>query len=65
MNVLEGITGYIQGAVAELRQVRWPTRHQAIRLSTIVLAFTLAAALVYGVVDFVLGRGIALLLEIA
>ena len=65
MKVIEATVNYLRGAVTELHQVRWPTRNQAVRLSVIVIAFTLASALLYGVVDFILGQGMALLLHVA
>jgi preprotein translocase SecE subunit len=65
MNPLEATTGYFRGAVSELKQVRWPTRNQAIRLSIITIIFTFATSAAYGVVDFSLGRIVALLLHIA
>lgn len=42
---------YVQDAIGELKQVRWPTRQQAIRLSIIVVAFTLACTVLLGVLD--------------
>jgi preprotein translocase SecE subunit len=65
VSFIHAITGYVHNAIAELRQVRWPTRNQAIRLSIIVIGFTLVTALAYGVVDFILGRGMAALLQFA
>ena len=49
---MNSILTYLQDSVAELRQVRWPTRQQAIRLSIIVIAFTFACTVVLGAVDF-------------
>ncbi len=46
------LTTFIHDAIAELRQVRWPTRHQAIRLSIIVIAFTLVCTVILGAIDF-------------
>ena len=57
------ISDYINGAITELELVRWPTRQQAVRLSVIVLVFTLASAFVFGFVDFLLGNLIRLLLS--
>ncbi|MDD5623724.1 MAG: preprotein translocase subunit SecE [Candidatus Peribacteraceae bacterium] len=57
------ITRYITEALEELHHVRWPTRQQAIRLSAIVLAFTIGAALVFGVVDFLLSVVVKTLLS--
>lgn len=65
MSLLSSTTEYFRGALTELHQVRWPTRHQAVRLSAIVIGFTLGAAFVYGFIDFFLGQGMALLLNFA
>lgn len=65
MSLLASTTEYFRGALTELRHVRWPTRNQAVRLSAIVIGFTLGAAFVYGIVDFLLGQGMALLLHFA
>ena len=53
---MQQIINFFQESVVELRQVRWPTRQQAVRLSIIVIAFTLACTLVLGAVDFGLSR---------
>jgi len=49
---MQSIITYVQDSVAELRQVRWPTRAQAIRLSIIVIAFTLVCTVILGAIDF-------------
>lgn len=49
---MQSIITYVQDSVAELRQVRWPTRAQAIRLSIIVIAFTLVCTVLLGAIDF-------------
>jgi len=46
------ITTYINDALIELRHVRWPTRQQAIRLSIIVIAFTVACGILFGAIDY-------------
>jgi preprotein translocase SecE subunit len=63
MNIITKTTDYFRGALEELHHVRWPTRKQAIRLSIITIIFTFATSIAYGVVDFLLGRGIAILLN--
>jgi preprotein translocase SecE subunit len=54
---------FINGAIEELHQVRWPTRQQAVRLSLIVVAFVFCTAVIFGVVDFLLARLVQLLLS--
>ena len=65
MSFIHNSTEYFQGALAELRQVRWPTRNQAVRLSIITIIFTFASSFAYGVVDFGLGRVMAFFLNFA
>ena len=54
---------FLRGAVEELHHVRWPTRHQAVRLSLIVIAFVFGTAIIFGIVDFILARVVTLLLS--
>ncbi len=63
--MIPGLTRYVNGAVEELRHVRWPTRQQAIRFSGVVLAFTGLSALFFGIADFGLAELIQLLLSLA
>jgi preprotein translocase SecE subunit len=49
---MNSILAFVQHSLVELRQVRWPTRQQAVRLSAVVIAFTLACTIVFGAVDF-------------
>jgi preprotein translocase SecE subunit len=60
---MNAVTLYIQESIRELELVRWPTRQQAIRLSMTVLAFTLANAAVFGLVDVLLGNSLAFFLN--
>ncbi len=53
---------YIHEAVEELHHVRWPTRHQAVRLSSIVLVFVILSAAAFGVLDFLLAQLVTLIL---
>lgn len=60
---MTSISTYISEAVTELNQVRWPTRRQAIRLSVIVVAFTLISSLVFGLLDMGLSQLVRFLLS--
>ncbi len=62
---MNAITSYINGALEELRQVRWPTRQQAIRFSAIVVAFVFASGVFFGVVDFGLSELVQAILNFA
>jgi len=45
------VVTYFRESLQELRQVRWPTQQQAIRLTVIVIGFIIVASLFFGVVD--------------
>ncbi|MDD3897094.1 MAG: preprotein translocase subunit SecE [Candidatus Peribacteraceae bacterium] len=61
---MNAIMTYINESLAELHQVRWPTRQQAIRLSAITLGFVFATAIAFGVLDFGLSQVVKLLLSL-
>jgi preprotein translocase subunit SecE len=45
-----GVREYVEGVQAEINKVSWPTREETRRLSIIVLATTLIASLILGVI---------------
>ena len=55
---------YINDSVSELKHVRWPTRQQAIRLSTIVICFVFVMAIIFGVIDYGLSMLMKFLLSL-
>ena len=57
------ITTYINEAIQELELVRWPTRQQAVRLSTVVLIFTIVSSAAFGLVDFALSTFVRFILS--
>ncbi|MBI2635935.1 preprotein translocase subunit SecE [Candidatus Peregrinibacteria bacterium] len=63
--MLNATFAYIDEAIQELELVRWPTRQQAVRLSAVVLAFTLVSSAAFGVVDFILSSVVRFLLSLA
>lgn len=42
---------YFRESLEELRQVRWPTQQQAVRLTVIVIGFIIVSSLFFGIVD--------------
>ncbi len=62
---MNALIEYFNASLAELHQVRWPTRQQAVRLSVIVLIFCAVSAVFFGLIDFVLSEGISALLKAA
>lgn len=59
------IVTYFRESLEELRHVRWPTQHQAIRLTTIVIGFLIVASIFFGVVDGILSEILRLTLPLA
>jgi preprotein translocase SecE subunit len=55
---------YIRESIQELNNVTWPTRKQAIRITTIVFIFMIASAALLGVIDQILAMGYKALLFI-
>ena len=47
---------YLEEAIHELRQVQWPTKNYAIRISTIAGIFVFASAAAIAFIDFVLNK---------
>lgn len=58
------ISLYINDAIAELRHVRWPTRHQAVRLSVIVIGFVIVSSIAFGLIDYSLSLVMQFLLSL-
>lgn len=62
---MASLTSFVQDAVTELRQIRWPTRQQAVRLSIIVILFTVACTVIFGLIDIGLSNLLKELLTLA
>jgi preprotein translocase subunit SecE len=54
---------FIREVRSELRKVVWPTRHEAINLTGIVIGVSVAVGVFLGFVDFVCAQGFQLLLR--
>lgn len=54
--VVRSIAAYLSGVGSELQKVTWPSREETIRLTTIVLAVTIAFAIALGLLDLFLGQ---------
>ncbi len=62
--MISTITSYFTESIQELELVRWPTRQQAVRLSTVVLIFTLICSAVFGLIDLGLSELVHFLLSL-
>ena len=58
------ISRYFRETSGELRKVNWPTRQEAINLTTIVLIVIAVMAVFLGVLDIVFSEFFALLLSV-
>jgi len=52
-DTMKPIINYLQAARVELSKVVWPNRRQTIRLTLVVIGFSLAMAAVLGALDYV------------
>jgi len=43
---------FVNDIISELKKVTWPTRREATYLTTLVIIFTVAVAIVLGVLDY-------------
>jgi len=61
--ITDRIKNYYQDTRAELKRVVWPTRREAVRLTLLVVAVTVALGIGLGVVDLVFERLVLLLVR--
>jgi preprotein translocase SecE subunit len=59
------IIEYFQESFQELKKVSWPTRNKAVRLTMLVLAFCVVAAVVIGAMDALFSYGHRKLVDMA
>ena len=62
---MNSIKQYFKGSIKEFNNVTWPTRKQAIRMSTVVLIFMIVSAIALGIVDYLLSDGYKALLSLS
>jgi preprotein translocase subunit SecE len=56
MNLFAQLRDYFASSRRELEAVRWPTRQETIRYSTLVIAISIIFAMFFGALDFGLNR---------
>lgn len=49
---------YLSDTVAELKQVSWPTQHQAMLYTALVVAISIIVSLFIGAFDYVFSQGV-------
>ncbi|MEY3783807.1 MAG: SecE/Sec61-gamma subunit of protein translocation complex [Candidatus Parcubacteria bacterium] len=57
------LTKYFFDTAAELRQVSWPSQHQAMLYTGLVIGVSVAVSLFVGLFDFIFSQGISLLVK--
>ena len=57
------LRAYFSESYKELRKVNWPTRKETIRLTVIVIVFSLAIAIFLGLLDIVFSLGLQWLIS--
>lgn len=63
MRPVVAITDYVKSAKEELKKVSWPSRQETLRYTYAVVALSLAVAVFFGLLDFVLNIGLEMLLK--
>jgi preprotein translocase subunit SecE len=53
---MKRLLAYISGSKAELKKVVWPTRRTALRLTIVVIVFSLVMAFFLGAIDYLLAQ---------
>lgn len=55
---MSGLGNYIKGAVAEMKQVTWPTQKQTFFYTILVVVVSIIVAALIGLFDFVFSLGL-------
>ena len=56
------LSTYLKESVVELKKVTWPTQHQTINYTLLVLGLTIGMALFLGILDTIFNLGLQSLL---
>jgi len=60
---MDKITKYFSDTALELKQVSWPTQHQALLYTALVIGVSAVVALFVGLFDFLFSQGIGALIK--
>lgn len=55
---MKPVVEYFSASMAELAKVAWPTRRQTVRLSFVVILFSLVVAIIIGALDYLFSLGL-------
>jgi len=59
--IMKRIINFIQDSTAEMKKVVWPSRDEVAASTRVILVSTVLFAIVLGIVDYILFRGLDLL----
>lgn len=65
MKGIGAVVDYFRGVRTELSQVVWPKRNDVIRMTIIVLAISAAVGIYLGGIDYLLTKGLTLLITLS
>ncbi|MCB9815201.1 preprotein translocase subunit SecE [Candidatus Nomurabacteria bacterium] len=55
---MDKLTKYFHDTAAELKQVSWPTQHQAMLYTALVIGISFIVAMFVGAFDYIFSQGI-------
>lgn len=61
---MDKLVNYLKDTAAELKQVSWPTQHQAIIYTLLVIAISAFVALFVGVFDYIFTQFIDVIINV-
>lgn len=60
---MNNFTKYLRDTFAELKQVSWPTQHQAMLYTVLVIGISIIVAMFVGAFDYLFSQGINVLVN--
>lgn len=60
---MDRFTKYLRDTAAELRQVSWPTQHQAMLYTALVIGISAIVAMFVGAFDFLFSEGVSFIIN--
>ena len=63
LHTMDQLTKYFRDTAAELKQVSWPTQHQAIMYTILVIGISAVVALYAGAFDYLFSQGVKFLIN--
>jgi len=61
--MIKSVSEFLQGSLAELKQVIWPTKSTVVRLTLVVISVSLLTGLIIGGLDYLFLNVVGLLVK--